>query len=128
MNVNLGDADAGVSVAIWVLNDYFQELQRAGRLPKNVTLPSTIDGVPSEVTLVLDPPRFEMAKPSGGDPYTRLLLTGSVEVRPAGDPNATPQTSVLDIKARLAVVIVRPGIIAPLASSTRASMGRRRHR
>jgi hypothetical protein len=114
MNVNLGDADAGVSVAIWVLNDYFQELQRAGRLPKNVTLPSTIDGVPSEVTLVLDPPRFEMAKPSGGDPYTRLLLTGSVEVRPAGDPNATPQTSVLDIKARLAVVIVPTGNNRPV--------------
>jgi hypothetical protein len=106
MNVNLGDADAGVSVAIWVLNDYFQELQRIGRLPQRVTLQSNIGGQASDVTLLMDPPRFEMVKPASGEPYTRMQFTGSTEVRPAGDPSATPQTSPLDVTAKLAIVLV----------------------
>src|SRR5690348_5045076 len=101
MNVNLGDADAGISVAIWVLNDYFQELQRIGKLPSTVTLQSVVGGQPSDVTLLIDPPAFEMAKPANAEPYTRLLLTGSVEVRPQGDPTATPVTAPLDVKAKL---------------------------
>ena len=104
MNVDLGSAVAGVSIAIAVMDDYMGELYRIERIPHSIPLRRTIAGNDIDLTLLLDPPRFEMAKPSGVDPYTRLLLTGTVEVRPAGQPNDPPEVHALDAQALLTLV------------------------
>ena len=104
MNIDLGSAVAGVSIAISVMDDYIQELYRIERIPHSMTLQGTIAGTDVDLTVLLDSPRFEMEKPSGADPYTRLLLTGTVEVRPAGQPNDPPEVHALDTKALLTLV------------------------
>lgn len=104
MNVDLGSAVAGVSIAISVIDDYMQELYRIERIPHSIPLQRTIGGSDFDLTVLLDAPRFEMAKPAAADPYTRLLLTGTVEVRPAGQLNNPPEVHALDAKALLTLV------------------------
>ncbi|MCZ7572414.1 MAG: hypothetical protein M5U01_28000 [Ardenticatenaceae bacterium] len=106
MNVDLGDADAGVAVAISVINDYLVELARIGRLPQSVTLQRSIAGIDLDITVLIDPPTFEMARPAGAEPYTRLVLTGTIEVRLAGQPDAPPAVFPLDAKVKIAIVLV----------------------
>ena len=97
MNINLGGAVAGAATAISVLDEYFQELYRIQRIPPSI--PHTQGVV--ELTLLLDAPRFELVAPANGDPYTRLLLTGTIERRFGGNP---PEVFPLDVKALLKLV------------------------
>jgi hypothetical protein len=106
MNINLGDADAGVAVSVSVLSDYLAELARIGRLPNTIVLHREVGGNQVDVTMVIDPPSFELAQPADEEPYTRLLLTGSIEIRPAGQPDATPLVLPLDAPVRLTLVLV----------------------
>jgi hypothetical protein len=108
MNVDLGDAVAGVGVAISVIDDYVGELARLGRLPEQVKLQRTLGTTVFELTVLIDTPHFELAVPPGLDPYTRLLITGTIEVRVASDPPDSPPLSTfpLDAKAKLGLVLV----------------------
>ncbi|MEX0853832.1 MAG: hypothetical protein WD036_11210, partial [Bauldia sp.] len=108
MDIELADADAGVAIAISVLSDYLAELSRIGTLPQVVELERVINGTPFDVTVRIDPPAFELAVPEGEPAYTRLLLTGTIEVRPDGQPNAPPIELPLDAAVRLSLVLV-PG-------------------
>ena len=58
------------------------------------------------VTVLLDVPTFAMITTGPDSPRTVLRLTGTVEVRPANDPGATPVTFPLDAAVRLTVVHV----------------------
>jgi hypothetical protein len=104
MNIDLGGAAAGVAIAISVIDEYMQELYRIGRIPGSFTVTRTIGGASYDVTVLLDAPRFEMVTPAGGDPYTRLLLTGTLEAQPEGQPGATPLVFPFDAKALLTLV------------------------
>ena len=106
MNVDFGSAVGGVAIGISVLDDYMQELHRIQRIPHSIPLQRTIGGADFDLTILLDPPRFEMAKPSGTQPFTQLVLAGTVEVRPAGQPNAPPEIHPLDAAVRLSLVEV----------------------
>jgi hypothetical protein len=97
MQINLGGAVAGAATAISVLDEYFQELHRIERIPPSIPLAQGV----VELTLLLDAPRFEMVKPANADPYTRLLLTGSVERRFGGAP---PEVFPLDVKVLMKIV------------------------
>jgi hypothetical protein len=97
MQINLGGAVAGAATAISVLDEYFQELHRIERIPPSIPLAQGV----FELTLRLDAPRFEMVKPANADPYTRLLLTGSVERRLGNQP---PEVFPLDLKVLLKIV------------------------
>ena len=102
MQINLGPAvAAGVATAISVLDEYFQELYRIERIPPSI--PLEVPGSVFELTVFLDVPRFEMVKAAAADPYTRLLLTGSVERRLPGDLGA-PEVFPLDLKVLLTIV------------------------
>jgi hypothetical protein len=104
MQINLGLAVAGAATAISVLDEYFQELYRIEKIPRRIPLPQGVTGSLFELTFVLDLPRFEMVKPASAEPYTRLLLTGSVERRFAGDPSSPPEVIPLDIGVLLKIV------------------------
>ena len=97
MHINLGGAVAGAATAISVLDEYFQELYRIERIPRSIPLSQGV----VELTLLLDAPRFEMVSPANADPYTRLLLTGTVERRFGGNP---PEVFPLDLKVLLKLV------------------------
>ena len=107
MRVDLGEADAGVAVAISVLDDYIHELARIGRLPQRVMLQRNIGGTDFDVTVIIDPPPVFTLVASGADgPFTRLALTGTIELRPAGQPNQTPTVLPLDAAVRLDIELV----------------------
>ncbi|MEO6629628.1 MAG: hypothetical protein ABIP03_13800 [Aquihabitans sp.] len=111
MNVDLGDADAAVAVAISVLDDYIGELARVGRLRQQFTLQRQLGSILLDVLIEIDVPRFEMVNPLGGDPYTRLVITGTIEARPAGDPGGDPlATFDLDAKVKLGLVLVADAV------------------
>ena len=97
MHINLGGAVAGAATAISVLDEYFQELYRIERIPRSIPLSQGV----VELTLLLDAPRFELVSPANADPYTRLLLTGSVERHFGGNP---PEVFPLDLKVLLKIV------------------------
>jgi hypothetical protein len=99
VQIDLGGAAAGAATAISVLDEYFQELYRIERIPHSIPL---MQGV-VELTLKPDPPRFEMVKPGSADPYTRLVLTGSLERRFGGNP---AEVFALDVKALVSAVAV----------------------
>ena len=101
MNVNLGEATAGVAVAISVFDDYVSELMRLGRIPSQVAFTRTIGGTPLDIIIFLDPPPLTMVKPAGGAPYIQLKLTGPIEARPAGHPESTPFVNQLDAAVKL---------------------------
>lgn len=109
MTVDLGDADAGVAVALFVLTDYIAELQKTGQLPTQIFQQSTmVNGSLSDLTVLLDPPVFAMAARASAAPYTRLLLTGTIQVRPAGQPDAKPIELPLDAAVKLTLVLAGP--------------------
>ncbi|MBX2872187.1 MAG: hypothetical protein KTR30_08805, partial [Saprospiraceae bacterium] len=106
MNIQLGAADAGVSISIAVLNDFLIELRRIDRIPQEIVLQREIANVDVEVKILLDPPVFEMAKPANVPPYTRLLLRGRIEVRPAALPNSPPIVFDLDTAVKISLVLL----------------------
>jgi hypothetical protein len=108
MNVNLGDAVAGVGLAISVINDYIAELARIDKLPRVFEFQREILGINFDLTILLETPPFEMVQPQGGDPYTRMVLTGTIEARLAGQPESTPITFPLDAKVKIGLVLILP--------------------
>jgi hypothetical protein len=94
MDINLGGAAAGAATAISVLDEYVRELHRIEKIPPSIPLAQGV----VELTVLLDAPRFEMVKPANADPYTRLLLTGTVERHFGGNP---PEVFPLDVKVFL---------------------------
>ena len=80
--MDLGTALAGSVLGIDVFEEYVRGLQRIG------TIPSAFDGMSNgtSFTVTIEPLEFEMAKPAGDDPYTRLHLTGTVAL---GAPQLT---------------------------------------
>jgi hypothetical protein len=109
MHVDLGSADAAVGIGLGVVTDILGELQRIGRLPNRREFDRDIGGQIIRVTMLLDVPKFEMVTTGPDSPRTVLLLTGTLEVRPANDPGATPVTFPLNAAVRLTVVLV-PGV------------------
>lgn len=101
MQINLGNATAGAATAISVLDEYFQELHRTERITRSIGLPQGVTSGVFELTFLLEAPRFEMVKPPSADPYTRLLLSGSVERRLGGNP---PEVIPLDLGVLLTIV------------------------
>lgn len=113
MNVDLGDAEAGVAVAISVIDDYIGELARVGRLRREFLLKRTFGTLLLDVTVAIDVPRFELVTPPATDPYTRLAITGTIEARPEGQPQSDPlATFDLDANVKLALVLV-PDVVEP---------------
>jgi hypothetical protein len=109
MRVDLGDADAAVGIGLGVVTDFLRELQRIGRLPDRQEFDRDLGGGQIvRVTVLLDIPAFAMVTTGTDAPRTVLRLTGTVEVRPADDPDAMPITFPLDAAVRLTVVLV-PG-------------------
>jgi hypothetical protein len=106
VRLDLGDADAAVAIAVSVLNDYLQELARIGRLPQRLTLQRSIGGEDVDITVLIDPPVLTLAQPANEDPHLRLHLTGFIEVRPAGQPDATPTVFSLDAAVRIDIMLV----------------------
>jgi hypothetical protein len=106
MDIDFGDADAGVGIAISVLSDYLAELQRIGQLPQQVTFQRVFNGQDVDVLVLIDPPVFELIQVPNAEPYTRVHLTGSIEVRPAGQPDASPIVLGLNAAALLSLVLV----------------------
>lgn len=93
--------EAADAIASSVLCDYLAELRRIGRLPESITLQREVGGEQVDITVLMNRPVFELAQPADEDPYTRLLLTGTIEIRPAGQPDAPPLTLPLDTAVRL---------------------------
>lgn len=132
MPLDFGDADAGVAVATSIIDDFIQELVRLGKIPTEYSFDRSV--APTEplgdilgpilggtlppvlnFRVTLDPPpRFEFVDPSSGDPYTRLVLKGTIEMRlSSADPTSPPlQTFPLNAKAKLGLVLV-PGPTVP---------------
>jgi hypothetical protein len=108
MNIHIGDADSSVAVSIAVINDFFTELKRIGKIPSSFDQTRDVGGTPFNITILVDTLTFEMAKPTGQQPYTRLLITGTLEGRPVGSPPDSPPVFQLplDIKALLSIVLV----------------------
>ena len=72
--MNLGNAKIGTVLGIHLVEEFFHGLQRVG------TIPETFAGVNNgtNFTATIQPLEFEMAKPDGELPYTRLHLVGTV--------------------------------------------------
>ena len=67
MNVNLGEATAGVAVAISVFDDYVSELVRLGRTVEGgVHAARDRRHSAGDTIIFLDPPPLTMIKPAGG--------------------------------------------------------------
>jgi hypothetical protein len=112
MRVDLGDADAAVGIGLGVVTDFLRELQRIGKLPDRHEFDRDLGGGQIvRVTVLLQTPTFAMITTGPDSPRTVLRLTGTVEVRPANDPGATPVTFPLDAAVRLTLVLV-PGTTA----------------
>ncbi len=106
-NVNLGDADAAVVIGVWVFDEVIGELYETGALPARFISTTVILGVEKQITVAIDRPIFELATPEGDPPYTRLRLTGEIEVRPLDAEEGTdPELALgLNVAVRLGFVL-----------------------
>ena len=66
----------------------------------------TIGGSDFDITVLIDPPVLALEEPPSDPPYTRLALTGTIELRPAGQPNDPPTVFPLDAAVRLDIVLI----------------------
>ena len=97
MQININPASAAAATAISVIDEYFQELHRIERIPHSASIDSGV----YRLTFDLDAPKFEMVNPVNGNPYTRLLLTGTLQRRFG---TAAPEVFPLDVKALVSLV------------------------
>ena len=114
MNVNLGNADAGVGISFSVITDFLRELTRLGRLPDRLEFDRDFGGILSHITVLLDPFEFVMIKQGPDSPRSVLRILGTIEVRPASDPNATPFVVPLEAAAKLTVILVDADPVAEI--------------
>ncbi|STX55558.1 Uncharacterised protein [Legionella beliardensis] len=112
MNVNLGSADAAVGISFSVITDFLRELTRLGRLPERLEFDRDIGGQPSHVLVQLDPFEFAMITQGPDSPRSILRISGTIEIRPATDPNAPPLTLPLEAAAKLTVILVNTASVA----------------
>lgn len=132
MSIDLGDADGGVALGVWIINDFLQELIRRGDIPTEYEFERPLDPTEDLFDVVADllgldpgdpppvlrfnvtldpPPAFRLVRPAAPDePYTQLSVDGTIEVRlAASDPTSNPlQTFPLHAPVRLALVLA-PG-------------------
>lgn len=106
MNVNLGNADAGVGISFSVITDFFRELTRLGQLPNRLEFDRDTGGQSSHIIVLLDPLEFVMTPQESEPPHSILRILGTIEIRPASDPNASPLVVPLVAAVRLSVILV----------------------
>lgn len=114
MNVNLGNADAAVGISFSVITDFLRELTRLGRLPNRLEFDRDIGGQPSHIIVLLDPFEFVMITEGPDSPRSILRILGTIEIRPASDPNAPPLTVPLEAAAKLTVILVDADPVAEI--------------
>lgn len=106
MNVDLGDADAAVGISFDVITDFLRELTRLGRFPNRLEFDRDVEGQPSHIIVFLDPLEFVMIRQGPDSPRSILHISGTMEIRPASDSNATPLIIPLDAAAKLTIILV----------------------
>lgn len=106
MNVDLGNADAAVGISLSVITDFLRELTRLGRLPDRLEFDRDIGGQPSHIIVLLEPFDFVMITQGPDSPRSVLRILGTIEIRPASDPNAPPLTVPLEAAAKLSVILI----------------------
>jgi hypothetical protein len=89
MAVDIGNAHIGVTFAIGIFDEFFKELMAVGVIPSELTFDRETAAGPATITIDLQPPDFLLVT-TGGEPRTELSLTGVIEVRPPGQPDADP--------------------------------------
>lgn len=114
MNIDLGNADAAVGISFSVITDFLRELTRLGRLPDHLEFDRDIGGQLSHITVLLDPLEFAMITQGPDSPRSVLRILGTIEIRPASDPNAPPLTVPLDATAKLTVILVDSDPVAEI--------------
>ncbi|KTD53735.1 hypothetical protein Lsan_4145 [Legionella santicrucis] len=114
MNIDLGNADAAVGISFSVITDFLRELTRLGRLPDHLEFDRDIGGQPSHITVLLDPLEFVMITQGPDSPRSILRILGTIEIRPASDPNAPPLTVPLEAAAKLTVILVDADPVAEI--------------
>ncbi|KTD12054.1 hypothetical protein Lgra_1512 [Legionella gratiana] len=114
MNIDLGNADAAVGISFSVITDFLRELTRLGRLPNHLEFDRDIGGQPSHIIVLLDPFEFVMVTQGPDSPRSILRILGTIEIRPASDPDATPLVVPLDAAARLTVILVDAEAVAEI--------------
>lgn len=114
MNIDLGNADAAVGISFSVITDFLRELTRLGRLPDHLEFDRDIGGQLSHITVLLDPLEFAMITQGPDSPRSVLRILGTIEIRPASDPNAPPLTVPLDAAAKLTVILVDSDPVAEI--------------
>lgn len=114
MNVDLGNSDAAVGISFSVITDFLGELTRLGRFPSRLEFDRDIGGQPSHIIVLLDPYEFVMIAQGPDSPRSILRILGTIEIRPASDPNAPPLTIPLDAAAKLTVILVDADPVAEI--------------
>lgn len=106
MNVDLGNADAAVGISFSVITDFLAELTRVGRFPDHLEFDRDIGGQPSHITVLFNPFEFVMITQGPDSPRSILRILGTIEIRPASDPNASPLVVPLEAAVKLTVILV----------------------
>ncbi|MFN2164890.1 MAG: hypothetical protein ACK2U9_01360, partial [Anaerolineae bacterium] len=107
MTIDLGQAQVGVMLAVQVFDEFLKELLLAGVLPDVVSFDRNTPLGTFNITVRLEPPDLVLVAPDNDAPHTELHLTGTLEVRPAGQTDGDPiQTFPLDVHALLSFVLL----------------------
>ncbi|KTC70115.1 hypothetical protein Lbir_1890 [Legionella birminghamensis] len=106
MNVDLGDADAAVGISFEVVTDFLRELTRLGRFPDRLEFDRDIGGQPSHIIVLFNPFEFVMIKQGPDAPRSILRISGTIEIRPAADPNAQPLVLPLEAAVKLTIILI----------------------
>lgn len=120
MAVDLGDAQVGVVIGVAVFDDVITEMFAVGALPATFTFERDVGVLGSvRVTVLFDVPSLVLGRRPGQDLRTELHLTGTIEVRPQGEPDTPPTLTLpLDIQVYLDAVLVPVAGAAPVLGLT----------
>ena len=114
--MNIGDADTGLVLAVSLFDELFKALHREGIFPNRVDTPAVTPFGTLDATILLEAPSFEVAEDET-EFYTRLHLTGRVELRNPGNP-ALIRNLPLDTSVRLAATLFEVAGAAPVLGLT----------
>lgn len=104
--MDIGQAQVGIVVAIKTFDDYFKALYNTGLFPKVFSGDYDTPMGRVNATTRLESPEFALTSDSTNDSYTRLHVTGLVEIRPEGETTGTPIAVLpLDTWVRLTPVL-----------------------